>query len=497
MKVLQRVAAFRVVLPGALASAVAFSSASASVSAGPEPPDGPAVSARAALWSVADFGAVPDVPELQTAAIQAAIDACFRAGGGTVEVPPGVWRTGGLRLRSHVTLHLRENAVLKGSRNPEDYDRFLADEVEPVPPEYVPLPPSAPPEARRKNYATCPFTRWNNALVKAFQAEDIAVLGEKGSAIDGSDCFDAQGEEGYRGPHGINFRMCRGIALEGYEVRDSGNWAHALFDCRDIRARRISVRGGHDGFHIRGCDNVSLADSEFRTGDDGLAGFDNIGVRVEGCLFNSSCSGMRFGGTDVRISRCRFAGPGEAVFRGSLTPEEKRIGAHPESGGRRNMLSFFTYFCTEAETVRQTPGNIVVEDCEVENCDRFLHYNFSGSEAWQRGAPLASVVFRNVRASGIRLPLTMYGDAERPTDWTFEHVRISFADTFRDGHAAKLHAARGLRLRDVTFEGAALDTLFRLYGGGDARLDAEGLVSPVPRDAWVRPADEPFKVGGI
>ena len=34
-----------------------------------------------------------------------AIDECFSNGGGVVIIPAGIYRTGGLRLRSHVTLH--------------------------------------------------------------------------------------------------------------------------------------------------------------------------------------------------------------------------------------------------------------------------------------------------------------------------------------------------------------------------------------------------------
>ncbi len=57
------------------------------------------------VYNIIDFGAkVSDL--LQTEAIQNAIDKCFLNGGGEVVIPSGVYRTGGLRLRSHVTLHL-------------------------------------------------------------------------------------------------------------------------------------------------------------------------------------------------------------------------------------------------------------------------------------------------------------------------------------------------------------------------------------------------------
>lgn len=93
----------------------------------------PAAAGKSSV-SITDFGAVPD-GELQTAKIQAAIDACFRRGGGEVRVPAGTFRTGGIRLRSRVTLRLLRGAVLRGSRNPEDYFGYLADTVEPLDPD--------------------------------------------------------------------------------------------------------------------------------------------------------------------------------------------------------------------------------------------------------------------------------------------------------------------------------------------------------------------------
>lgn len=56
------------------------------------------------VYTITDFGArISDL--LQTEAIQRAIDECFSNGGGEVIIPAGIYRTGGLRLRSHVTLH--------------------------------------------------------------------------------------------------------------------------------------------------------------------------------------------------------------------------------------------------------------------------------------------------------------------------------------------------------------------------------------------------------
>lgn len=72
------------------------------------------------IVNIMDFGALSN-GELQTRAIQDAIDHVFLAGGGEVQVPKGVYMTGGIRLRSNITLHLLEGAVLKGSQDTEDY----------------------------------------------------------------------------------------------------------------------------------------------------------------------------------------------------------------------------------------------------------------------------------------------------------------------------------------------------------------------------------------
>ena len=82
-------------------------------------------------FNVKDFGAASD-GTLQTEKIQSAIDACFIEGGGKVIIPEGEFLTGGIRLRSNITLYLKSGAILKGSRNPEDYFGYINDKIEPL-----------------------------------------------------------------------------------------------------------------------------------------------------------------------------------------------------------------------------------------------------------------------------------------------------------------------------------------------------------------------------
>jgi len=69
--------------------------------------------------SAAPYDAVGDGTTLNTAAIQAAIDAC--PPGGKVVVPAGRFKTGALFLKSNMTFEVAEGATLLGSENAGDY----------------------------------------------------------------------------------------------------------------------------------------------------------------------------------------------------------------------------------------------------------------------------------------------------------------------------------------------------------------------------------------
>ena len=72
-------------------------------------------------FDITSYGACPDGKTVNTKAIQAAVDACTAAGGGTVIVPSGVYVTGTIFLKSNLTLQLEAGAILRGSPDLGDY----------------------------------------------------------------------------------------------------------------------------------------------------------------------------------------------------------------------------------------------------------------------------------------------------------------------------------------------------------------------------------------
>ena len=69
------------------------------------------------------FGIYSDGVTLNTRSIQFAIDHIQQQGGGRLVFDVGRFLTGSIHLKSGVSLHLLEGAVLLGSLNPFDYDR--------------------------------------------------------------------------------------------------------------------------------------------------------------------------------------------------------------------------------------------------------------------------------------------------------------------------------------------------------------------------------------
>ncbi|WP_163410697.1 glycoside hydrolase family 28 protein [Flavobacterium ajazii] len=62
--------------------------------------------------NILDFGAIPNTEQLCTKAINETIKKCSESGGGVVVIPPGLWTTGPIQLKSNVNLHAKNGAYV-------------------------------------------------------------------------------------------------------------------------------------------------------------------------------------------------------------------------------------------------------------------------------------------------------------------------------------------------------------------------------------------------
>ena len=431
-----------------------------------------------------------------TATVQAAFDACFKAGGGTVTLAPGIYNVGGLRLRSRTTLHLKSGAVLKGARDCARYRILAGDRLEPARAKDL-LYPGATWTVENQDYdkrvirvSNTYGSNWNNAMIRIYDAVDVAIIGEKGSVLDGCNSYDATNEEKYRGVHGISVHYATNVVFRGLSIQHTGNWAFCVREARNMVFDDLNIIAGHDGPHFSTCNDVTVKNCRMATGDDCIAGFDNEHVRVRNCDLNTACSAFRFGGYDVLVENTTCHGPAKYLFRGSLTQAEKAAGAMAGVHERRNMLSLLTYYADPTIKVRRTPGKIVFRNVKCIDVDRFLHYNYSGNERWQRGMPLSDATFEKVTARGVKLPLCVYGDKDVPFSLSFKDVSISFAgeppEFIRGAHVKRI-TAENLKVQGVK------GPFFRTWGG-EPKIEATEVKGITPS---VVPATEPFRVRPI
>ena len=83
------------------------------------------ITTHAQNFNIKDYRAVGDGKTVNTSAIQRAVDACARNGGGTVIVPAGVFLTGMVNLKSNVNFHVGPGAILQGIAKGAKYTSLL------------------------------------------------------------------------------------------------------------------------------------------------------------------------------------------------------------------------------------------------------------------------------------------------------------------------------------------------------------------------------------
>ena len=260
-----------------------------------------------AARSLLDYGAVPDGKTLNTKAIQRAIDTVFRAGGGVVHAPPGIFLTGGIELKSRVTLYLEAGCVLLGSPSIRDYT-------------YHPGPPRQLSDAN------------GHHLIFAQNAEDVTICGP--GTIDGqgqaywqhnADHGPVPPDRAYRDvasghyhPIGNNDRpspmveiaQCRNVRISGVKLKNSAGWTLRPIACDGVVIDGIRVRNpfwgsNTDGMDITACRNVFVSNCDIIGGDDGIClksenpyGSDvpvSKNITITNCVVSSASNGFKMG----------------------------------------------------------------------------------------------------------------------------------------------------------------------------------------------------------
>ena len=258
-------------------------------------------------FNVLDFGAKGDGVTKDTAALQGVLDKCAASGGGTVQLPDGVYLTGSLVIGANTTVRLAERANLVGSPDIADYPVI---------------------NVRWEGE----FRGGHRALLSASNAANVVITGGTiyGPPLPLSKLRDP------RGPVLIELTDCTNAVLENFTAHYQQLWTIHPVLCRNFTARNLiirSVAANSDGIDLDSCADVLIEKCDINTGDDGIAIKSGRGLaaqtlgrpcenilirdcRLEASKFAGLALGSEMSGgiRNVKIQNCVIAGKQNAIF---------------------------------------------------------------------------------------------------------------------------------------------------------------------------------------
>ncbi len=252
-------------------------------------------------YNIKEFGAIADGVTSNTVAINDAIKACFKNGGGVVEISAGKYLTGPIWLEDNVNLHLSEGVELLFSTNSADYPLVQTSFEGTEMMNYSPLIYAY----KKKNVAItgkgtlngqgnnenwwwwCGSKKygWKEGMPKQqdpLNRDNLVQMAEDGVAVTDR----VFGEGHYLRPNFVEFFECNNVLIKDLKIINAPFWVIHPMKSTNVTVDGVTVQS--HGPNNDGCDpeyskNVVIKNCTFDTGDDCIAiksGRDGDGRRV-------------------------------------------------------------------------------------------------------------------------------------------------------------------------------------------------------------------------
>ena len=243
------------------------------------------------IFNVLDFGAAANGVDSDTAAIRAAIDACFEAGGGKVFFPKRQYVLATIFLKDNVHIEFETGAIILG-----DLDFYHYEQQEYVPEPYC-------------NYQDASHTYFNLAMFLGRGVKNIALTGK--AKINMRSVWDVdfvRGQDGDgRGPKCISLRECDDVLIADLSIDNAPDLAIYFAGCNNVDIHGIKMNVHIDGISPDNSKNVKIYDCDIEAGDDAI-------------VFKSSYSLERLDiCKNIDIRNCRLKSRGNAIKFGTET----------------------------------------------------------------------------------------------------------------------------------------------------------------------------------
>jgi polygalacturonase len=310
--------------------------------------------------SLADFGGNPDGITLNTDAFTRAIAALSAKGGGTLIVPPGIWHTGPIALKSRINLHLEAGSLIQFSRDTTLYplrhfkarSETFVDSTSPLSGdnlEDIAITGSGVIDGGGDAWRLVKKSKMTEGAWKAL-VESGGVLNDKKNewwpskaALEGGAAIAALEKKGstdisehapwqiFLRPRLVRLLDCKRVLIEGVTVRNAPNWTLHPWLCEDLTLRDVKIFNNRwaqnsDAMDIDSCRRVHIKGCIIDTGDDGIcikSGINESGRRigvptedvlVEDCVVYEGHGGFTIGSEmsggvrNILVQNCTFIG---------------------------------------------------------------------------------------------------------------------------------------------------------------------------------------------
>jgi len=314
------------------------------------------------VFNILDYGAKPGSGNVNTRAIQKAIDAC--SVGGFVFIPSGTFVSGALILKSNMTLYIAKGGVLKGSLD-------IAD--------YLPL--------IKTRFEGWEFQAYQSLITAGkldpngpYHVENISIRGEGKISGGGALLGKAMAESNANGLRGrgrlICLMNCENVNIQGLTIEESPCWTIHYAYSKNVTCNGLTINTlmsktpNGDGIDPDSSINSYIFNCSFSTYDDCIA--IKSGKNPEGNKVGKPCE-------NVYITNCNFI-EGHSLAIGSEI-----------SGGIRNVQVVDCklgnlWFGLQVKTTHERGGyveNVLVKDCNLQliKVVTSLPYNNDGESA--------------------------------------------------------------------------------------------------------------------
>lgn len=406
------------------------------------------IQSSAAIYDVKNYGAKGDGRQIDSDAINKAIDAASDNGGGTVYLPAGTYLSYSIRMKNNITLYMEAGSVLLAAYPEQDSGYDVAEENE------------------HNKFQDFGHSHWKNSLIWGIGLSDIAIVGK--GRIDGRGLTREESRLPGVGNKAISFKLCKNVTIKDIQMVNCGHFALLATGVDNMTISNVWVDTNRDGFDIDCCRNVRISDCSVNSPwDDAIV------------LKSSFALGFFRDTENITITNCYVSGfDNGSVLAGTFERKEPQAPDHGYVTGRIKMG-------TESSGGFK---NISITNSVFENCRGLALESVDGGSL--EDIVISNITMRDIVNSPIFLRLGARLRSPKGTPvGKMARITLSNINVY---NADSRYASIISGVPDHYIEDVVLNNIRIVYKGGGTKEDA--LLTP-PENEDVYP--EPWMFGTI